>query len=75
MPRGLAIADVMEASTTLAAIPRDEARRSSGVEGSPAMLWVGRLNANKDPLTVLAIAPVIVPHVTDSRSARRCFPD
>ncbi len=29
------------------------AREESGVSGSPAVLWVGRLNANKDPLTVL----------------------
>jgi glycosyltransferase involved in cell wall biosynthesis len=44
---------VMEASTTFAGVPREDARRASGVEGSPALLWVGRLNANKDPLTVL----------------------
>ena len=24
------------------------------MQGDPAMLWVGRLDANKDPLTVLA---------------------
>jgi glycosyltransferase involved in cell wall biosynthesis len=51
----------MPASSTLA--PFDEAqgkpmaraaaREASGVGGSPAILWVGRLNANKDPLTVL----------------------
>jgi glycosyltransferase involved in cell wall biosynthesis len=34
-------------------VPRDDARRQSGVDGSPALLWVGRLNGNKDPLTVL----------------------
>jgi glycosyltransferase involved in cell wall biosynthesis len=45
--------DVMEASTDLRPHPRDEARSASGVTGSPAVLWVGRLNANKDPLTVL----------------------
>ena len=28
----------------------DAARRLSGVTGDPAVLWVGRLNANKDPL-------------------------
>ncbi len=44
---------VMEASTTLAPIDRSEARR--GVSpGDPAILWVGRLDDNKDPLTVLA---------------------
>ena len=44
---------VMEASTRLAPIDRDTARRQSGVRGATAVLWVGRLNANKDPLTVL----------------------
>jgi glycosyltransferase involved in cell wall biosynthesis len=44
---------VMEASTTLRPQPRDEALRVTGLSGSPAILWVGRLNANKDPLTVL----------------------
>jgi glycosyltransferase involved in cell wall biosynthesis len=29
------------------------ARRLTGVEGEPALLWVGHLDANKDPLTVL----------------------
>ena len=52
-PKDLVIRDVMEASTTLTPVPRDEARRTSGMEGSPALLWVGRLNANKDPLAVL----------------------
>jgi len=45
--------DVMEASTTLRALERDEARSLSGVTGDPAAVWIGRLNANKDPLTVL----------------------
>jgi glycosyltransferase involved in cell wall biosynthesis len=32
---------------------RQEARRLTGLEGDPAVLWVGHLDANKDPLTVL----------------------
>ena len=44
---------VMEASTWLQPIGRAEAQVASGVHGSPAILWVGRLDANKDPLTVL----------------------
>ena len=44
---------VMEASTTLAPIDRSEARRFVS-PGDPALLWVGRLDDNKDPLTVLA---------------------
>jgi glycosyltransferase involved in cell wall biosynthesis len=44
---------VMEASTRLQPVARGAARDDSGVSGSPAILWVGRLNMNKDPLTVL----------------------
>jgi glycosyltransferase involved in cell wall biosynthesis len=44
---------VMESSTRMEPIDRARARAASGVDGAPAVLWVGRLNANKDPLTVL----------------------
>jgi glycosyltransferase involved in cell wall biosynthesis len=45
--------EVMEASTALEPIARAQAEAISGVRGAPAMLWVGRLNANKDPVTVV----------------------
>jgi len=44
---------VMESSTHMEPIDRARARAASGIDGAPAVLWVGRLNANKDPLTVL----------------------
>src|SRR4029077_5430864 len=44
---------VMEASTTVQPVNRAAARAHTGVDGPPAVLWVGRLNANKDPITVL----------------------
>lgn len=44
---------VMPASTTFRPMPREEARPATGVSGTPAVLWVGRLDANKDPLIVL----------------------
>lgn len=47
------ICAVPEASTSLRPIDRVRAQRESGVYGHPALLWVGRLNANKDPLCVL----------------------
>lgn len=47
------VADVMESSTSLRPEPRDTAQHSVGMHGSPSLLWVGRLNENKDPLTVL----------------------
>ncbi len=44
---------VIEASTNVVPQAREAARRCTGVNGSPAIVWVGRLEANKDPLTVL----------------------
>jgi glycosyltransferase involved in cell wall biosynthesis len=32
---------------------QEEARRATNLRGDPAVLWVGNLDANKDPLTVL----------------------
>jgi len=48
-----AVYQAMESSTRLRAMDRETARSISGVEGRPAVLWVGRLNAIKDPLTIL----------------------
>lgn len=44
---------IPESTSRFSPADRDDARRASGVEGYPAVLWVGHLNANKDPLTVL----------------------
>src|SRR6185369_10813773 len=52
-PSSLHIADVMEASTDLRPMPPRDAALLSGVTGNPAILWVGRLTENKDPLTML----------------------
>ena len=57
---GQPIVEIMESATRLRPIPRDQARRQTGMTGNPALLWVGRLDANKDPLTVLdGVARVI----------------
>jgi glycosyltransferase involved in cell wall biosynthesis len=45
--------EVTEGSTSFRPMNGEEARRITGVSGEPSFLWVGRLNANKDPLTVL----------------------
>ena len=47
------IFEIVEASTTLAAVPRGDARAATELAGNPLLLSVGRLNKNKDPLTVL----------------------
>jgi glycosyltransferase involved in cell wall biosynthesis len=46
--------EVLEASSGLRPIGRDQARAETGIDGDPALLWVGRLDANKSPLTILA---------------------
>jgi glycosyltransferase involved in cell wall biosynthesis len=44
---------VLEASTAMRPVEQAAARRETGIDGDPAVLWVGRLNENKSPLTVL----------------------
>jgi glycosyltransferase involved in cell wall biosynthesis len=45
--------DVPESFSRFTPGDRGEARRRIGVHGAPCIAFVGRLNANKDPLTVL----------------------
>ncbi len=45
--------EIPESTSRFAPGDRQEARRLTGLEGDPAALWVGHLDANKDPITVL----------------------
>jgi len=45
---------VMEGSTHFKRRDRRAARKKTELSGDPVFLWVGRLNGNKDPLTVLS---------------------
>lgn len=47
------IFEVMEGSTHMQRINKQIARQLLQLPDAPTCLWVGRLNANKDPLTVL----------------------
>lgn len=47
------IHEVMEGSTLFRPLPKQEARRMLDIPDGRVFLWVGRLDANKDPLTVL----------------------
>ncbi|MGH8212318.1 MAG: glycosyltransferase family 4 protein [Rhodanobacteraceae bacterium] len=44
---------IPESSSRFTPGDRDEARAETGLRGDPCVLWVGHLNRNKDPLTVL----------------------
>jgi glycosyltransferase involved in cell wall biosynthesis len=45
--------EIPESTSRFAPGDPHEARRQTGLAGNPAVLWVGHLNDNKDPLTVL----------------------
>lgn len=45
--------EIPESTSRFAPADRDETRRALGVTGDPLVLWVGHLDDNKDPLTVL----------------------
>lgn len=47
------IRQVMEASSVFSPGNSSTARSRLGLSGEPVFLWVGRLDANKDPLTVI----------------------
>src|SRR5262249_38074250 len=49
----IGIYEIPETSTRFAPGDRTRARAETGIDGDPAVLWVGHLDANKDPLTVL----------------------
>lgn len=45
--------EIPESTSRFTPGAREEARRVTGLQGDPGVLWVGHLDANKDPLTVL----------------------
>lgn len=45
--------EVLEASTFFERKDKRESRQKCGISGSFNFLWVGRLNTNKDPMTIL----------------------
>ncbi|MGB5531206.1 MAG: glycosyltransferase family 4 protein [Ignavibacteriaceae bacterium] len=51
---GKKFAEIMEGSSNFTFRERNEIRIKTGLSGNPVLLWVGRLNENKDPLTVLS---------------------
>jgi len=60
-----AIYELMEGSTHFCPLPQEGCRRQVGWRGHPLLLWVGRLNPNKDPLTVLQGLAQVVEQLPD----------
>lgn len=63
------VIEIVEAGTRMRQVPRERARTATGLSGAPLILWVGRLTANKDPLTVLDGLDVALPLLHDARVA------
>ncbi|HEX6998508.1 MAG TPA: glycosyltransferase family 4 protein [Gammaproteobacteria bacterium] len=53
LPPHAQIFEIPESTSTFRPGDRAAARAATGVHGDPAVLWVGHLDRNKDPLTVL----------------------
>lgn len=47
------IHEVIQSSSVFYPVDKGLAKKTLGIKSGPVFLWVGRLNANKDPLTVL----------------------
>ncbi len=64
LPADVPIHAISEGSSRFEpAVDRARARRQAGLTGEPQLLWLGNLDANKDPLTVLdGLAPVFAAH-------------
>ncbi len=56
LPKHIPLFEIPESSTHFTPGDQDRARAETGLAGDPAVLWVGRLNSNKDPLTILRAA-------------------
>ncbi|MEP6731724.1 MAG: glycosyltransferase family 4 protein [bacterium] len=70
----LPVFEVLESSCDFAPGDRIEARRAVNMSGDPCLLWTGRLDANKDPLTMLAAVEQAAPSLPDLR-LYCCFGD
>jgi len=69
LPADVPILEISPAGTSLVPIDAAEARRMTGMTATTNILWVGRLDDNKDPLTALAGLERALP----SLSAARCW--
>ena len=47
------VREIADASTWFHRLDKRNSRLATGIKGSPAFIWVGRLDSNKDPFTVL----------------------
>lgn len=61
------VKEVMEASSVFSPMDRQVAQSMTGIKGNIVFLWVGRLDTNKDPLTVVRAFLQFVEYYPDAR--------
>lgn len=61
------IREVPVGSSVFQPVPKAAARAVTGMQGDPAFVWVGRLDHNKDPLTVVKAFLVLCSHYPHAR--------
>ncbi len=67
LPTDIPIFAIPESSSDFVPGDMAAARRQTGLSGDPALLWVGHLDANKDPLTILHAVRRALPHLPGLR--------
>ncbi len=65
LPASALIFEVLESSSHFTPGDMSEARAATGLRGDPCLLWLGHLDANKDPLTILAALSRIAAQLPD----------
>ncbi len=63
----LPVFEVVEVSSRFTPGDQRRARAATGLEGDPCLLWVGNLDVNKDPLTVLEAVSRAAPDLPNLR--------
>lgn len=61
------LVELMETSSAFRMLPREDARRETGMAGHPILLWTGRLHPVKDPLTALRGFERVLPRWPEAR--------
>ncbi len=69
LPAGMPLVELPEGSSPFRLMARAEARARTGLSADPLCLWVGRLNTNKDPLTILRGFALAQESLPDARLA------
>jgi glycosyltransferase involved in cell wall biosynthesis len=72
LPDHMEIFEIPESTSTFRPGEPAAARAATGVQGDPALLWVGHLDGNKDPLTVLEGVSLAM-HDLPALTLRCCF--